>query len=88
MSEIHSKDFDNAAGVGDLDGHHDLVEPRSFDAPAGSTAHVVIVKDRDGELALKWKPSLEAAKAHRNRIVSRCERFNMEVKIYRLEEVP
>lgn len=31
---IHSKDFDNAVGVGDLDGPHDLVEPLSRAAPA------------------------------------------------------
>lgn len=35
MRAIHSKDFDDAAGVGDLDGPHDLVEPLSFAAPAG-----------------------------------------------------
>lgn len=66
-------------------------KPESVNASApasGSVAHVVIVTDRDGEKAIKWKPTLEAAKTHRNRIAGRCERFGMSVKVYRLEEVP
>lgn len=31
-----TKDFDNAAGVGDLDGPTDTVEPRSFTVQSGS----------------------------------------------------
>lgn len=36
MSAIHSRDFDDAAGVGNLDGPDDTVEPRSFAATTGS----------------------------------------------------
>lgn len=34
MNAFNSRDFDDAKGVGDLDGPHDTVEPHSFTAPA------------------------------------------------------